>query len=143
MTSNLAYDKMYLEDVMKVHAFLFSKLNELKEYSVCSMIDVYMQHSEIRAKMDVGNWSALNKGYKQLLNSVDFTLCAPRNDKEDFDDIILGWVSDIYVLLQWKKNIPSAEINRRVPAKEMTRIYYPLHEASLDVACEKIYRRYF
>lgn len=67
-----AYDEIYLEDVIDLHTLLFIKLTEITEYDLCSMIDVYMQHSEIRRKMDVGNWSALNKGYKQLKNSIDF-----------------------------------------------------------------------
>ena len=66
MTDNKAYDSLYLEDVEDVHTLLFLKLNEIEQYSLCSMIDEYMQHSEIRKKMDKGNWSALNKGYKPV-----------------------------------------------------------------------------
>ena len=50
-----AYDEIYLEDVIDLHTLLFIKLTEITEYDLCSMIDVYMQHSEIRRKMDVGN----------------------------------------------------------------------------------------
>lgn len=139
---NTAYDEGYLESVMKVHGCLFSKLSEIEEYDVFSMIDAYMQHSGIRRKMDEGNWSALNKGYKQLLNSIDFTLCKPRKNTMLFDDILLGWIADIYVLLQWRYNIQSAKISQKLSAEELCRAYNPLHETSYENACEKLHRKY-
>lgn len=76
---NTAYDSLYLKDMMSVHGLMFSKLVAGKpEYDVFSMIDAYMRQSEVRRKMDLGNWSALNKGWKQLFNSIDFSLCKPR-----------------------------------------------------------------
>ena len=137
-----AYDEIYLEDVIDLHTLLFIKLTEITEYDLCSMIDVYMQHSEIRRKMDVGNWSALNKGYKQLKNSIDFSLCAPRKEAIECDRILLNWISQMYVRLQWKYCIASAEISRAIPSALLIRLYDPLHETSYNNACEKLYRKY-
>lgn len=142
MTDNKAYDSSYLEDVEDVHTLLFLKLNEIEQYSLCSMIDEYMQHSEIRKKMDKGNWSALNKGYKQLLHSIDFTRCKPKADNTEYDNILLEWVAHVYVMLQWKYNIPSKTISQKVPAELMMKLYNPLHETSYPNACEKIYKKY-
>lgn len=130
-----AYDEIYLEDVIDLHTLLFIKLTEITEYDLCSMIDVYMQHSEIRRKMDVGNWSALNKGYKQLKNSIDFSLCAPRKEAIECDRILLNWISQMYVRLQWKYCIASAEISRAIPSALLMRLYDPLHETSYNNAC--------
>lgn len=116
------------------------KLNEIEQYSLCSMIDEYMQHSEIRKKMDKGNWSALNKGYKQLLHSIDFTRCKPKADNTEYDNILLEWVAHVYVMLQWKYNIPSKTISQKVPAELMMKLYNPLHETSYPNACEKYIR---
>lgn len=93
---NTAYNRLYLKDMMNVHGLLFSKLVANKpEYDVFSMIDTYMSQSEIRHKMDLGNWSALNKGWKQLYYSIDFSLCKPKIKDIPFDNILLGWVAYI------------------------------------------------
>lgn len=137
-----AYDISYLEDVISVHALLFIKLNEIEQYDTCSMIDAYMRRSEIRSRMDKGNWSALNKGYKQLLHSIDTDLCSPRGS-EECDNILLKWMAKIYVVMQWKYCLPSAEISEKIPAAELARMYSPLSEISVDSACEKLYKKFF
>ena len=141
---NTAYDEGYLESMMNVHECMFSMLlTEKPEYDVFSMIDEYMRHSEVRHKMDLGNWSALNKGWKQLFNSIDFQQCKPRtDDTPPLDGILLGWIADMYVLLQWRYNIPSAEISKRLPAETLCYAYNPLHETSLTNACEKLHHKY-
>lgn len=59
-TERTAYDIAYLNNEIDLHALLFVKLNEMEQYDVCSLIDEYMRHSEIRQKMDEGNKD--NKG---------------------------------------------------------------------------------
>lgn len=140
---DIPYNVLYLEPNMDLHRLVFVKMAENKQYSFCSLVDSYMRTSEIRKKQDVGNWSALNKGYKQLLGSIDLSCCKPKDEHEFVDDIMAHWIADIYVLFQWLYNIPSATISEKVPAKEMMRIYNPLHEASEKAACEKIYDIYF
>lgn len=133
--------KEYLTPLMNLHRLLYIMMGKDDKYDTYSMIDSYMQTSEIRSKMDIGNWSALNKGWKQLYNDVDLSNCPPKT--EEIDSIMLHWIADIYTLFQWMYNIPSKEINRRVPANVMSNIYYPLHEISIKRACEKIYEHYF
>lgn len=140
---NVAYDKLYLNDVMKVHRYLFTLMEQNTEYDTLSMIDSYMRYSTIRSKMDGGNWSALNKSGKQLYNDVPLKHCRKANDTEKYDDIILGWIADMYVLMQWKYNLPSPFLSSNLPAAEMCRAYNPLHETSYENACEKLYRKYF
>ncbi len=142
-TRRTAYDISYLNDVIDLHALLFVKLSEMEQFDTCSMIDTYMRHSEIRAKMDKGNWSALNKGYKQLLHSIDTERCVPRGDTEEYDRILLHWVAAVYVTMQWRYCIPSAEISERIPAAELIRMYSPLSETSCRIACEKLYKKFF
>ncbi len=137
-----AYDEAYLKDVINVHCFLFSQLAQNRQYNIFSMIDVYMQHSDIRRKMDEGNWSALNKGYKQLMNSIDYSMCKPDEDKTEVDNILLGWMATVYVMLQWKYNLFSSEISMKLSAEELCKTYNPLHEISYENACEKLYYRY-
>lgn len=138
-----AYDRLYLEDVMNVHGLMFSKLVlEKPEYDVFSMIDVYMRYSDVRHNMDLGNWSALNKGWKQLFNSIDFSLCKLKTREVSLDDILLKWMADIYVILQWKYNLSSSQISYKIPARALCDLYNPLHETSYENACEKLYHNF-
>ena len=138
---NGAYDKLYLQDNLKVHEFVFRIMSRNEKYCVFSMIDKYMRESDVRRKMYMGNWSALNKAHKQLLESVDFTDCEPR--QYDIDEISIAWIADMYVLLQWKYKIPSAEISRKIPSKKMFSLFNPLHETSYENACDKLYKKFW
>lgn len=142
MSINTAYDKAYLEGVCNVTKTAFSCLVE-SNYDFFDAVDAYMQTSEIRQKMDAGNWSALMKGHKQLLNSIDYANCKPNIENEDKIDMIMyRWIADIYVYLQWMYNLPSKAISLRVNARELYRIFTPLHETSIKNACEKIFNKY-
>lgn len=140
--SNNPYIKEYLYPLMELHRLVFIELEkQFPQKDIFSLIDTYMRESQIRERMDEGNWIALNKGYKQVINSIPMDHC------EEFkgnvvDDIALRWMADIYVLLQWTYNIPSKRISECVPAKELFFIFSPLHEASEKIACEKIYKKY-
>ena len=62
---------------------------------------------------------------------------------EDTEQASLTMITaaDIYVMLQWKYNFPSASISLAIPAEEMIKAYYPLHETSYNNACEKLYHK--
>lgn len=53
-----------------------------------------------------------------------------------------NWISQMYVRLQWKYCIASAEISRAIPSALLMRLYDPLHETSYNNACEKLYRKF-
>lgn len=142
-----AYDELYLNDVMKVHRYLFELIEQCREYDTLSMIDSYMRFSPIRQKMDTGNWSALNKSGKQLFNDIPLQFCETAKSEsgqdDEYDDILLGWMADMYVLMQWTYNLPSPILSSVLPAAKMMAAYHPLHETSYRNACEKLYRKYF
>ena len=139
-----AYNELYLDGNIELHRLLFLEFMENKEYDYFSLVDAYMQTSEIRARMDIGNPIALCKGDIQLLNSIDYEVCIKdAHNNPNVDYFIMHWMADIYCLFQWTYDMFSQEINRVIPAKELYRIYFPLHETSLKNACEKIYDIYF
>lgn len=137
-----AYNELYLEGVENVTRLVFTCLVD-SEYDFFDAVDAYMQTSEIRKKMDIGNSSALMKGHLQILHSIDFSGCKPNTENEEnIDSILYHFMADIYVYLQWKYSLSSKEINEKVPARELARIFYPLHETSIAVACRKICHKY-
>ena len=102
---------------------------------------LFGRNHDVRKRMDEGNWSALMKGWKQVYNSVDFSEC--KEDNEKSDDIMLHWLADIYTYWQWRYNLSSKEISARCDARLLSQLYYPLHETSIQNACEKLQKRFF
>lgn len=135
-----AYDRFYLNGNRKITEYLFHLILE-SPYDFYESIKEYMAHSEIRRKMDEGNWSALNKGIKQVYNSIDFSEI-PLGDNGYMDETVSDWIADVYVYLQWEYMISSAEIVSWLPPETVCQNYNPLHETSLSNACVKLYQKY-
>lgn len=138
--TSYSYDPFYLTGILKLTRFLFHKFIE-SGYDFFDATKRYMEYSPIRQKMDQGNCSALNKGINQLYHSVDFT-DVPKSDNSDIDGIMSDWIADVYVYIQWRYQVSSADLVRHLPPEELCQLYYPLHETSLAAACEKLYQRY-
>lgn len=139
MKDDKPYIIEYLEPLMNLTRLVFNKLNEINNLDIFDLIDSYMRYSEVRVGMDKGNWKYLNMGWKQVYNSVPMDNI---KEGEKTDTYMLHWMADIYTYLQWMTSISSEEISKKCPAKELAKIYYPLHETSIKNACEKIYYKY-
>lgn len=136
-----AYDRFYLTDVLKLTRYLFHEFIK-SGHDFFEAVKTYMEYSPIRLKMDQGNWSALNKGIKQVFNSVDLS-AVPENNNAYMDGILSDWIADVYVYMQWRYRFASADLVKHLPPELLCREYYPLHEANLSVACEKLYHKYY
>jgi len=139
-----AYDISWLRANMDLTRLVFQHFLDNTEYNAFSLTDAYMRTSGIRRQMDLGNPRAMYKGDRQIYNSIDKSAClkdAAQNSNLSPD--IFHWMADIYPMFQWMYAIPSPEISRMIPARELYRIYDPLHEASLKIACEKIQALFF
>ena len=137
----VAYDRYYLVPTMNLIRLVFVQMNEINNLNIYDQIDSYMRNSEIRARMDTGNWSALMKGWKQVYNSVNLRVCHEDNVKSD--TAMLHWLADVYTYWQWRYCVKSADISKRCDARQLTQLYYPLHETSIQNACEKLHKRFF
>lgn len=138
-----AYDITYLQGNCNLHRLLYMKFLASDAYDAFSLLDAYMLTSDIRKKMDAGNPLALYKGWKQLWNSIDFTYCLPNRKNAFLDADIWHWMADMYCILQWRYGEASPDIIRHIPAREMYRVFYPLHEAGPKVAVEKLHEIYW
>lgn len=130
----------YLIPLMNLIRLVFVQMNRINELDIFEQIDAYMRTSDVRSGMDRGLWKELNKGWKQVYNSVDFSGIEPG---EKSDDIMLHWLADVYTYWQWRYCLSSKEIRLRCNAKLLSKLYYPLHEAAIPVACEKLQNRFF
>lgn len=134
--SKTAYDECYIDAMIQKSRYLF-KLIGRNTKETFQVIDTYLR-SEYRRQMDEGNPLYLNKTPKQILGSLGLRVKTEFGMSEDFDESILEWMSDIYTYLQWKYNLSSAFIADRIKPEELYEKYYPLHEASLENAADKL-----
>lgn len=133
----------YLEPLIDVTKLVFIMLNDTSNIDTMKAIDAYYQTSDVRLKMDKGNWMALNKGSKQILHSIDLTGCTSDNPNKT-DGIMLYWIANIYTKWQWEHpELTSKEINTVCPVDVLMKAYYPLHETSDEKAIKILHDRFF
>lgn len=137
---SLAYDECYLDMMFQKTRFLF-KLIARNRLDVFSVITDYMR-GLYRKYMDMGNPLYLNKTPKQILGDLGYRVDMNADLSLDYDEMILEWMADIYVYMQWRYKLWSARIVETVKPETLYKMYYPLHEASITNGCEKLMKRY-
>lgn len=135
-----AYDECYLDMMYQKTRFLF-KLMARNKMDVFSVITDYMT-GEYRHYMDMGNPLYLNKTPKQILGEMGYVPDVDADISWDYDELILEWMADIYVYLQWNYGLASAEIIKKIPPARLYQNYYPLHETSVSNGCSKLMEIY-
>ena len=149
MNTSGAYSKYDLKVNIKLIKLMFHIFNgdeEQKAFNygekldALSFIDAYM-HSEVRKKMDEGDYITHYYGDKQVYNRIDKSACLPRTVQYDLD--ALHWMAEIYCVLQWKYFLYSSDISDILPAKELYGMYDQLKDLPIGKACDKIYDELF
>lgn len=138
-TNNVSFDYLYLEPLIKLTRYVFILWNNSGK-DTFEAIDEYLTNSIIRQKMDKGFTPFLNKGSKQVFNSINLAKC--KDNQNPVNESIVYWLADIYTTLQWKYNIPSSFICDKIPSKTLAELYNPLHEMSINRACNRLYNQY-
>lgn len=136
-----AYDECYLNDMIQKNRYLFKLIARNCE-DVFRVITDYM-NGQYRSYMDIGNPLYLNKTPKQILSSLGIRIKEHRQISEIYDEFILEWMADVYTFMQWRYNLKSCEIVRKIKPDELYTKYYPLHETSLKNGVEKLYQTSF
>lgn len=135
-----AYDECYLNSMLQKHRYLFKLIARNCENAFMT-ITSYM-NSEYRKYMDSGNPLYLNKTPKQILQSINVAIDENASISERYDEFILEWMADIYTYMQWKHNLMSSDIVKRIKPEELYSKYYPLHETSVENGVEKLLEIY-
>ena len=131
-----AYDECYLDSMIQKSRFLFNLIVRNCE-NVFDVIIRYME-GEYRKRMDEGNPLYLNKTPKQILGDLGIYIKNGTEIGDKYDEFILEWMADIYTYMQWKYNIPSSDIVKKIKPEELYSKYYPLHEASVENGIDKL-----
>ena len=135
-----AYDECYLDSMLQKHRYLYKLIGRNFE-EVFSVITQYM-NGQYRKNMDEGNPLFLNKTPKQILGNMGFQVDLDAEISENYDEFILEWMADIYTYMQWKYNLQSSDIVKKIHPKELYSMYDPLHETSIENGAEKLKSRY-
>lgn len=136
-----AYDKCYLDSMLKKHRYLFKLIGRYCKENTFSTITNYMR-CEYRARMDEGNPLYLNKTPKQILGEMGIRVGLESELSDMYDEFILEWMADIYTYLQWKYNLSSKKIVDAITPEDLYLKYSPLHETSLGNATDKLKQIY-
>lgn len=131
-----AYDESYLDSMITKTRYLF-KLIGRNCADPFSAIASYMK-SDYRKYMDMGNPMYLNKTPKQIMEELDIRIQNDCEINEKYDEFILEWMADIYVYMQWKYDLSSAEIIEKTTPESLYKKYYPLHETSIENGVRKL-----
>ncbi|WP_373103020.1 hypothetical protein [Blautia obeum] len=135
-----AYDEVYLDSMLKKHRYLFKLIGRNCE-DAFSVISCYLC-CEYRKRMDEGNPLYLNKTPKQILGEMGIRIDSELQISEKYDEFILAWMADIYTYMQWKYAISSEKIAEKILPEDLYKKYYPLHEASIQNAVDKLKQIY-
>lgn len=131
-----AYDDCYLDSMFQKGRYLFKLIGRNSD-NAFELIEQYM-NSDYRGYMDDGNPLYLNKTPKQILGHLHVEIHNPDGISENYDEFILEWMADIYTYMQWKYNLKSTEIVKKIAPQELYAKYYPLHETSIENGVEKL-----
>ena len=131
-----AYDESYLDGMITKTRYHF-KLIGRNCADPFSAIAGYMK-SDYRKYMDMGNPMYLNKTPKQIMEELDIRIQNDSEINEKYDEFILEWMADIYVYMQWKYDLSSAEIIEKTTPESLYQKYYPLHETSIENGVRKL-----
>lgn len=88
-------------------------------YDALSFINVYMK-SDVRAKMDEGDYTTHGYGGSGVYRRIDKSECLPRTKEYDIEK--LRWMAEVYCIIQWKYNIYSKDIASVLPASVLYEI---------------------
>lgn len=131
-----AYDESYLDSMIIKTRYLFKLIGRNCD-DPFSAITNYMK-SDYRKYMDMGNPMYLNKTPKQIMGELNIHIQNECDISEKYDEFILEWMADIYVYMQWKYNLSSAEIVEKTAPESLYQKYYPLHETSVENGVRKL-----
>lgn len=141
------YPECYRTHVMKTlsNIFVFIARSNCNRWDILNRAIGGTAFSEIHHR---GNPKYLNMGYLQLLETIEFedsfawkSTQLSEADKE-IDETILLWEGKLLAYFQWKYSIDFQDWLKYESVKSIYDIFYPLHEASYDVASDKLYERY-
>lgn len=136
-----AYPKDYLDDVVESQGKLFDfvALN-FPNADTEDFINAYM-NSKTRAAIDEAQAYVATMSAAQLWDYFTETEGYELRPGCALSGFAPDWIGEFYAYYQWRYDIPSAEVARKVPVSFLVKAYPGLHDLELDLAVEKVGRQ--
>lgn len=136
-----AYNANYVEDISDLQEALFQEITRYKyEIEYERFVEGYMQ-CKYRQLLDKGNTRIANMTWDELLSYIekDCKSIIVRGNT-NVDRLQSGWIGRMYSILQYKRNITSKDLYKKLPLDKMKTLFVPLHTVAEVIALEKIER---
>lgn len=139
-----AYPKVYLADFRENIAYLFQQVGQTN-CDVVATLTAMLKSRAFTSVTEMGNPKYLNQSVRQLLQGLeldDHFRWRKTKKKEDLDSAILWWEGLLLEHFRWRYKIDFKDWLNYESIMSVYDAYYPLHEAGLDTASEKLMYRY-
>lgn len=139
-----AYPKIYLPDFRENIAYLFKQVGETNCDAVATLTAM-LKSRAFTSITEIGNPKYLNKSVRQLLEGLELDdnfKWRKTKRKEKLDPYILWWEGLLLEHFRWRYKIDFKDWLNYESIMSVYEAYYPLHEAGLDTASEKLMYRY-
>lgn len=145
--SKTSYPKIYLEDFSKSIGYTFYLIAEKSnECDVVRTLDFFLSSSVFQEIYNRANPMYLNKSPKQLIECISyddgFEWYNTKPTGEEIDKYIMEWVGTLLAHFQWEYKIDFKDWLKYFSVRDIYNMYYPLHEASYQVASSKLMENY-
>lgn len=132
------YAKAYLDEVVETQGKLFDYIaNTYPEMDTEDFISSYMT-SKTREYIDKGQAYVCTMDVEDLwqyFKQVDHYELKKGNALKGF---LPDWIGEFYAYYQWKNNISSKELLKKIPLDYLKKAYPGLHDLELDLAVKKV-----
>lgn len=133
-----AYSDDYLNDVVENQGKLFDFVAQnFSDKDTEDFIKTYMQ-SKTRKSIDEAKAYVNTMSAKELWDYFTETENYVLKSGKAIDGFMPDWIGEFYAYYQWYYNIPSAEVQKKVPLDFLKKAYYGLHDLELDLAVQKV-----
>lgn len=139
-----AYYEGYLEQFISENRALFMRVGR----SNCDIFETLDKYLSCRVFKEINkrqNPKYLNMSYLQLLEVLSYDDKFDWEQtikKEDADVEILWWTGYVLTYFHWMFCVDFEDWLKYFSSKDVYKMYYPLHEASIEVAAQKLNEMY-
>lgn len=133
-----AYPKDYLADVVESQGKLFDLVaQDYPAMDTEDFISAYMT-SKTRHAVDAGQAYVATMSAPELWEYFCETEGYSLKPGRAIGGFVPDWMGEFYAYYQWRYDLPSAEVVKKVPVAFLEKAYQGLHDLDLDLAVEKV-----
>lgn len=141
------YSELYLDDFSEEVGYAFEFIAS-KKCDVFRTLDFFLQSSIFYEVYTRANPKYLNMSSRQLIECISYDdgfewfKTTPIKEDIDIDPNIAEWLGNLITYFQWNYRIDFRDWLKYFSTRDIYNMYNPLHEASYQVASDKLAENY-